>query len=409
MRASPWWAPTAAWSAPISVNPADRSADCAERDLGRDDLIDCRRLLSAIPRRIDPLNDGLNDLQFGSLSVNPDSARRELLAGAQDNGTWHGWLERTSRHAWSQVSTGDGGPSAFDAGSPRIGYLTYQNGIPAVNFHSGNPARWIAITYPLESSGEEKAFYTPLIADPVVAGRAFIGFEHVWRTDDHGGNEAALEATCAAEETPGCGDWKPLGPNLTSGAFGNDRAGGDVAAITRTPSDRRTLWASTATGRIFVSKNADASPAAVKFDRIDTPKTPGRFVSGIAVDPDDPNHAFVSYSGYNVYTPGTPGHVFEVRYDPRTGDATFVDVSHNLGDQPVTGVIFDAATGDVYAATDFGVSRLPAGAREWEDAAPGLPAVAVYGLTLDAGGHVLYAATHGRGAYALELPGHPAG
>ncbi len=179
-------------------NPADRSADCAERDLGRDDLIDCRRLLSAIPRRIDPLNDGLNDLQFGSLSVNPDSARRELLAGAQDNGTWHGWLERTSRHAWSQVSTGDGGPSAFDAGNPRIGYLTYQNGIPAVNFHSGNPARWIDITYPLESSGEEKAFYTPLIADPIVAGRAFIGFEHVWRTDDHGGNEAALEATCAA-------------------------------------------------------------------------------------------------------------------------------------------------------------------------------------------------------------------
>ncbi len=158
-----------------------------------------------------------------------------------------------------------------------------------------------------------------------------------------------------------------------------------------------------------MSKNADASPAAVKFDRIDTPKTPGRFVSGIAVDPDDPNHAFVSYSGYNVYTPGTPGHVFEVRYDPRTGDATFADVSHNLGDQPVTGVIFDAATGDVYAATDFGVSRLPAGAREWEDAAPGLPAVAVYGLTLDAEGHVLYAATHGRGAYALELPGHPAG
>ena len=55
-------------------------------------------------------------------------------------------------------------------------------------------------------------------------------------------------------------------------------------------------------------------------------------------------------------------------------------------------------------ATDFGVSRLPAGSRKWEDAAPGMPAAAVYGITLSPEAHKLYAATHGRGAYALKLP-----
>jgi hypothetical protein len=109
---------------------------------------------------------------------------------------------------------------------------------------------------------------------------------------------------------------------------------------------------------MFVTKNADAAPAAVDFNRIDTQSTPGRFVSGIAVDPKDPNHAFVSYSGYNVYTPGTPGHVFNVHYHPSTGTATFKDISHNLGDQPVTGIAFQGHTGDLYVATDFGVSRL---------------------------------------------------
>jgi hypothetical protein len=50
------------------------------------------------------------------------------------------------------------------------------------------------------------------------------------------------------------------------------------------------------------------------------------------------------------------------------------------------------------------VLRLPSGASHWENAGTGLPSVAVYGLTLSQSGHVLYAATHGRGAYALSLP-----
>ena len=138
--------------------------------------------------------------------------------------------------------------------------------------------------------------------------------------------------------------------------------------------------------------------------RLDTPTTPGRFVSGIAIDPTDPNHAWISYSGYNAYTPTTPGHVLEATYDPATGVASFHDRSYDLGDQPVTGIAEFGPTGDVYAATDFGVLRLPSGASHWEVAGTDLPSVAVYGLTLSQSGHVLYAATHGRGAYVLSLP-----
>jgi hypothetical protein len=139
----------------------------------------------------------------------------------------------------------------------------------------------------------------------------------------------------------------------------------------------------------------------VKFTRIDTPKTPGRFVSGIAVDPNDPHHAWVSYSGYSAYAAG--GHVYEVRYNPARHRATFTDVSYNIGDQPVTGIAENAATGDIFAATDFGVLRLSTGSTSWAQAAKGLPRVAVYGITLSPSGDVLYAATHGRGAYRLSL------
>jgi hypothetical protein len=60
----------------------------------------------------------------------------------------------------------------------------------------------------------------------------------------------------------------------------------------------------------------------------------------------------------------------------------------------------------VFVSTDFGVYRLVSGTLTWIPAADGLPMVNVNGLTLAAtnnGSRLLYAATHGRGAYRLTL------
>ena len=64
-----------------------------------------------------------------------------------------------------------------------------------------------------------------------------------------------------------------MGGDLTSTAFGADRAGQYVVAIERAPSDDGTLWAATRTGRLFVTSNADDTPGSVQFRRIDTPST----------------------------------------------------------------------------------------------------------------------------------------
>jgi hypothetical protein len=57
----------------------------------------------------------------------------------------------------------------------------------------------------------------------------------------------------------------------------------------------------------------------------------------------------------------------------------------------------------VYVSTDFGVFVRNSGKSTWKPAAPGLPPVAVYGLTIDVNARVLYAATHGRSAWELTL------
>ena len=192
--------------------------------------------------------------------------------------------------------------------------------------------------------------------------------------------------------------WQPPWPT---------QSGGTVAAVERAASDTSTLWAATSTGRVFISKNVDAEPfSAVRFTRLDglAANAPNRFVTGIHIDPADANHAWVSYSGFSATTPTTPGHVFEVRYAPAAGTATWTDVSVDLGDIPITDVVRDDRKGDLYAASDFGVYRLLAGDTEWTLAAPGMPAVEVSGLTIHTATRRLYAATHGLGAWLLPLP-----
>ncbi|MFZ5850278.1 MAG: exo-alpha-sialidase [Actinomycetota bacterium] len=385
----------------------DRSADCDRRGLVNPlDLADCRMWLAAVPTSNTDVNSGLATLQFQSVSVNPGNSRN-LLGGTQDNGTWSYAGQPSS---WFESVGGDGGQSGFDAGNPNIRYHSYYGPNHDVNFRGDDPLGWNWISDPLVQSGESAAFYVPLTVDPVVPGTVFDGLQHVWRTLDNGGDRAYLEKHCnefTGDFTVPCGDWVPLGGtqgDLSSAVWGTDFAGAAnyVVAVERAPSNRGTLWAGTRRGRLFVSSNADAAnPAAVTYTRIDkVAGLPTRFVSGISIDPKDPNRAFVSYSGYAAYAPG--GHVYEVRFDPRTGQATARDLSYDLGDQPITDVVYDARSGALFAATDFGVVALQAGERTWA-ATVGLPPVATYGLTLAPDGRTLYAATHGRGVWSANI------
>ncbi len=387
----------------------DTSSRCDSRGLDATSLARCKQLLSAVPGVLTSLNNGLQTLQFQSLSVNPANAKN-VQGGTQDNGTFE---TSGSSVVWPQTIFGDGGLSGFDATNPDFRFHTYYAQQVDVSFAGGQPPSWDWISDPLFA--ENALFYFPIITDPVVHGTMFAGLNHVWRTQDDGGPQAYLDQHCnefTGDFTVQCGDWVKLdGLSLTSSLRGT-RAGGVISWVARAASDTGTLWASTQTGRVFISKNADATPeTAVTFTRLDTlaPNAPRRAVSSIYVDPANPNHAWISYLGYNDTTPATPGHVFSVTYNPTAGTTTWVSLDGSgagaIGNQPVNGVVADT-NGDVYAATDFGVVLLAGGdpTSGWTLAARGLPVVTVAGLTINPAAHQLLAATHGRGAYQLTLP-----
>jgi hypothetical protein len=402
-----------------SGNYSNISSQCAARGLSGNDLATCVQLLSAVPTQLfTTYNDGLSTLQFQSVSINPSNANN-LMGGTQDNGTFQKPSNSTTN--WPQVIYGDGGQSGFNVGNTAFRFNSFTSNFHDANFRNGDPTKWVIASGPIVASGEGAQFYAPIIADPVGAGTIFQGSLSVWRTQDWAGNQAFLEANCPEFTTsganPACGDFVQIGPagatDLTASAAdyrGTTLAGGNVAAVARGISDTSTLWAATTTGRVFISKNADTTNISVSYTRLDSlaANSPPRFVSTIFVDPANANHAWISYSSYSSLTPSTPGHIFSVTYDPNAGTATWTNLDGSgataFPDFPATSVAFDSVTGDLYASNDWGVLKRANGSSDWNVAAPGLPMVEVNGIVIATNARKLYAATHGRSAWVLNLP-----
>jgi hypothetical protein len=179
---------------------------------------------------------------------------------------------------------------------------------------------------------------------------------------------------------------------------------------TPAPSNKAVVWAGTSAGRIFITTNADAADAStIAWQRIDTTSEadPPRYPTDIYVDPWNPYHAYITYSGYNAVTPATPGHVFDVRFNPSTGTATFTSLDgtgrHALGDLPVGTIERDERSGALYIGTDFGLVRRAHWWSGWTDVKGGPPTTTIPHLKIDQRRGVLYVATHGFGAWTLDL------
>ena len=200
--------------------------------------------------------------------------------------------------------------------------------------------------------------------------------------------------------------WTGLGPS-TDG-FGQDLAPttGRLSAIAAHPKLNNNIsppgeivWVGTSNGLVQVTSNAGALESAVFTNVVKAP-LPNRFVTDIALDPNNPQRAYVTYSGFNLSTPTAPGHVF--RTDDLGGN--WRDISGNLPDAPVTSIALDPFRADtVYIGSDLGVFQTTDGGATWTRLGNGMPRVATFMVRYQAATRSLIAATHGRGMFRLPL------
>ena len=353
----------------------DFSSDCDNRNNLQSRPVsyqDCRTWLSSIPERLLTLNAGLPTMQLQDIAVDPTDPFDDLIAGTQDNGSpfWDG-------RGWGMNVQGDGAPPAIDKDGV-IHYHQYSGEGIDVNLDGTRSGDWLWIGDPLLFSPEGAAvFYGPLIADP-------------------SSRRDRLRRAAAHLAHPGRGERRQAVPRRAlqheHGRPRRHRAGLRLRRLDaarrrrRRPHRRPGRRQGRRPGRLRLRRGTgavghahplgrDTRAAASGSRRTSTPPTRPRSPSrgstrrrsrggSRAASPwtrTTRNHAVVSFSGFSAYTPSQPGHVFDVRFDPATGKAAWTDLTFDLGDQPVLDVALDSATGDIYAATDFGVARLVRG------------------------------------------------
>ncbi len=400
-------------------NFVDDSAQCARYSppLTPSRLATCQAVTSRIPERIESINKGLNNLHFYQMTFNPN--RPGELAGGRagqrfvDECPWarrHG-SRRSSPTVRTTASTPSTRTTRCSRG--RAAHSPCSTSRETSRPGPGSRTRCCVLgAATFRYHREAAAFIAPTLFHPKVSKLMFTGREHVFRSLNGGINPtfpyAEVEEHCNVWTGNGdidesgayvpsvdvCDDWKAMGDpghrgRLTYGpARGVPARGGPgersldgsvpgpvpvgrrtapAATSPRTSRHRRTqnvVWAATSGGRIFVTTNAAAAdPATIAWTRIDPSSSvdPPRYPTDIYIDPSDPHHAYITYSGYNHVTPDTPGHVFEVTYNPTTGAATFTRLDgsgpHAIGDLPVGTIERDEKKGTLYAGTDFGVIR----------------------------------------------------
>ena len=317
------------------------------------------------------LNNTLNITQFyPGLSIHPLDDQTSF-GGTQDNGSQN----FTGTLQWADNATcGDGGWTAIDPFVPTTVYVTCQNIDINKSTLSGSPGTFVPKVTGITLT-DNGAFIPPLVIDPSTPQRLYFGTFRLWQTND------------------GAGMWTAVSGDLTGGG------GATLSTIAVAPSDSKTIYVGSNSGRVQVSTNAAAGSAA--FTDVTKPPLPNRAVTQIAVDPVNPRIAFATFSGFN-FGADTLGHVFKTT----DGGTTWVPINGNLPNTPVNDIVIDPGLANtLYVATDVGVLQTTDGGATWSTLVPGLPRVAVLSLKLRAASRTLRAATHGRGVWDLRLPG----
>jgi von Willebrand factor type A domain len=303
-----------------------------------------------------------------------DSNAKIIIGGAQDVGTPQQVLPANVR--WFSVRTGDGGDVAVDDfGTPgtSIRYSSDQDlgGFRRRTYGSAN--NFVSQAFPtltvVSGAALTAQFTTPIAINNVTPTRLIIGGNNsVYESLDQGDTISEIGAGIRVNAR----GREPI----AYGAAGNDNM----------------LYVGS-NDQVFV--RAAAAPAALTASAAYPGAGTGRPVAGIAIDPADPQTAFV-VDTTNVYRTDDAG----ATWDDITGDLA------TLSPGRLTSIAYSTsnADGSVIVGSETGVfiGRGPT-FTTWLALGTGFPRVLVYDLEYDAVDELVIAGTLGRGAWTLSL------
>ncbi|MBI4907141.1 MAG: hypothetical protein HY820_26175 [Acidobacteria bacterium] len=341
------------------------------------DINGCSSVNSQVAWR--SLNNQYSVTQFYHGTVFPGG--HFYFGGTQDNGTPFG-ADADGLNSWRTLIGGDGGYAAVAHDDATRLYGETQRGTTLTWFRrSTNGGKSFAaamsgITEPAASTNF--LFITPHTMDPRNSLRLYLGGKTVWRTND------------------GATRWEPASPEF---------AGGIISYIALAPSNPNYALVSTSAG--FIHRQEDATTSNVTSD---WPRVQPRAAAAAKIAFDPTNHA-IAYAVYSSFNGTTSlGHVFKTtdggvswRRIDGSGDSAIPDVpTRAVAVSPI-----DPNT--VYVGSDLGIFVSLDGGQTWAREDTQFPTTGVEHLFIDStnSAPVLYAFTHGRGAWRVRLTDTP--
>jgi photosystem II stability/assembly factor-like uncharacterized protein len=300
------------------------------------------------------LNDNLPITQFYELGISlikPEMA----MGGTQDNGSNR---RPEADGIWEHETGGDGGYCILDYSDTLIMYAEYQYGSHLRSTDGGR--RWTGLNNGLVGQG---LWVTPMAIHPTKPEILFTA------------------TTKQLYKTTNRGDlWVPFHGNMDSTR--------SINYIAISPHNPDVMLVGYNNGRIWIT-----SDAGTRWESVST-GLPGRNCTDIIFDPVDVNTMYASFTGYTK----------ESIYKTTDSGQSWTQISGTLPAIPVNALEINPGKPEqLFAGTDFGVYTTLDGGVTWEVCGEGMPKVVVEDLELHPVTGELFAATHGRSVYTLQV------
>ncbi len=328
----------------------------------------------------DPANSGVtyrslnNDFEITQFYHGlPFADGKSFMGGTQDNGTRYR-PRRNGLNGWISLFGGDGGYVAIDPDDQDVFYLESQNGNLARTTDGGGTIVSATLGLPPGNGqfldpGGNFVFITPFVMDPGNSKTLWIGGKQMYRS------------------TNGAVSWQTASKKLK----------GRATAVAVSPSDSERVAAGTELGFIHFTARGSAANAGTKWSR----KRPRRaWVTWVAFDPEDADTIYATYGGFGG------AHVFRSTDGGRRWKSIDGAGEASLPDIPVHVIVVDSTnTQRLFLGTDLGVFVSTDGGATWAQENAGFGNIVTESLHLQREGaaNVLYAFTHGRGAWRVRV------
>jgi photosystem II stability/assembly factor-like uncharacterized protein len=312
-------------------------------------------------------NSGYQTVQFYNGVSNSNTSENLFLGGLQDNSS----IIYEGSSSWRRAWGGDGAWTALNQNNNRYAYLSAQFAQAVFSTDlfvgDGTSDSYLRPSW-AEFPQNEANFITPYILSPADNRTIYMGGEKIYKTLDNGRNWFQTN-----------GGLK-LDGNAMSVMAGSEQNARKVYVASSPKVTRANVYRTETGGNSWIKITNDL---------------PDRFPTDIAVDPNNDDVVYITFAGFGT------SHVFK---SVDSGE-NWTDITNNLPDIPTWAVTVDPQNADhLYVGNELGVYQSVDGGGNWRNINGNLPdAVFAMDLIVSRSNRKLRVATHGNGAYEIDL------